>query len=57
MMNQTQVNTRLIGNIETDSIKPKTLLIISLGIIIGFITSIFLVFISFFVKSYREVKA
>ena len=57
LMNQTQVKTRLIGNIETKTIKPKTLLIISLGIIIGFITSIFLVLISNFLKSFREVKA
>jgi len=57
LMNQTQVNTRLIGNIETDTLKPKTLIIISLGIIFGFFTSIFLVFISNFLKSFRKVKA
>ena len=57
LMNQTQLNTRLIGNIETDTLIPKTLLIISLGIIIGFITSIFLVFISNILKSFREIKA
>ena len=57
LMNQTHVNTRLIGNIETKTLKSKTLLIISFGIIIGFITSIFLVFINNFIKSYRESEA
>jgi len=57
LMNQTQVNTRLIGNIETDTVKPETLLTISLGIIIGFITSILLTLISNFLKSFREFKA
>ena len=57
LMNQTQVNTRLIGNIKTNTVKPKTLLITSLGIIIGFITGIFLVFISNFLKRIREVEA
>ena len=57
LMNETHVNTRLIGNIETETLKSKTLLIISLGIIIGFITSIFLVFINNLIKSYRESEA
>ena len=46
--------TQRIGNIETKTIKPKTLLIISLGLIFGFITGIFLVFINNFIKSYKE---
>ena len=58
LMNQTQVSTSLIGNIETKTIKPKTLsIILSMGIILGFITSILLVFIRNFVKSYKESKA
>ena len=57
LMNQTQVKTQPIGNIGTNTIKPKTQLIITLGIIIGFITSIFLVFINNFIKSYRESEA
>ena len=57
LMNQTQVKTQPIGNIETKTIKPKTQLIITLGIIIGFITSIFLVFINNFIKSYKESEA
>ena len=57
LMNETQVKTQPIGNIETNTIKPKTQLIITLGIIIGFITSIFLVFINNFIKSYRESEA
>jgi len=57
LISQTQVKTRLIGDIQTNTIKPKTQLIITLGIIIGFITSIFLVFINNFIKSYRESEA
>ena len=57
LMNQTQVKTQPIGNIGTNTIKPKTQLIITLGIIIGFITSIFLVFINNFIKSNRESEA
>jgi LPS O-antigen subunit length determinant protein (WzzB/FepE family) len=57
VITQTQVKTRPIRNIETNTIKPKTQLIVSLGIIIGFITSIFLVFINNFIKSYRESEA
>ncbi|MDC3261972.1 Wzz/FepE/Etk N-terminal domain-containing protein [Candidatus Pseudothioglobus singularis] len=57
LMNQAQVQTQPIGNIKTNTIKPKTQLIITLGIIIGFITSIFLVFINNFIKRFRESKA
>ena len=57
LMTQTQVKTLPISNIETKTIKPKTQLIISLGIILGFFTSIFLVFIRNFVKSFRESEA
>ena len=54
VMNETQIKTRPIGNITTSTIKPKTQLIISLYIIFGFITGIFLVFINKFIKSWRE---
>ena len=57
LMNKTQVKTLPIGNIETQTIKPKTQLMILLGIIMGFITGILLVFIRNFVKSYRESQA
>jgi len=57
LMTQTQIKTRPIRNIETETIKPKTQLTIILGLIIGFITSIFLVFIRSFVKSYKESQA
>ena len=57
LITQTQVKTRPIGNIETQTIKPKTQLIILIGLIIGFITGIFLVFITNFVKSYKESQA
>jgi uncharacterized protein involved in exopolysaccharide biosynthesis len=42
--------TQRIGNIETKTIKPKTLEIISLGLIFGFITGIFLALINNFIK-------
>jgi LPS O-antigen subunit length determinant protein (WzzB/FepE family) len=54
LMTQTQIITRPISNIETKTIKPKTQLTIFLGLIIGFITGIFLVFIRNFVRSYKE---
>jgi LPS O-antigen subunit length determinant protein (WzzB/FepE family) len=54
---QAHVKTQPIGNIRTITIKPKTKLSIPFGIIIGFITSIFLVFIYNFLKSYREREA
>ena len=57
LMNQTQVKTQPIKNIETKTIKAEPKLIISLGIIIGFITGIFLVFINNFIKSFRESEA
>ena len=57
LMNQTQVNTRLITNIATQTIKPKTLLTILLGIILGFITGITLTFIIYSIKSFKESKA
>ena len=57
LMTQPQVKTQPIGDIETKTIKPKTQLTIILGLIIGFITSIFLVFIRSFVKSYKESQA
>ena len=57
LMDETQVKTLPIGNIEINTIKPKTQLTILLGLIIGFITGILLVFIRNFVKSYRESQA
>jgi LPS O-antigen subunit length determinant protein (WzzB/FepE family) len=53
LMTQAQIKTLPIGNIITSTIKPKTQLMISLCIIFGFITGIFLVFINTFIKSYR----
>lgn len=54
LMIQTQVKTQPIGNIETKTIEPKTQLIISLSILMGFFTGILLIFIKDFTKSYRE---
>ena len=50
LMTQTQVKTRPIGNIETQTINPKIQLMLLLGIIMGFITGILLVFIRNLVK-------
>ena len=55
--NQKIINSGVIGDIKTTTTKPKYLLIITLGIILGFITSIFLVFINNFIKSNRESEA
>ena len=49
--------SQILGNIETITTKPKTQLIILLGIILGFFTSTLLVFIKYFVKSYKESQA
>ena len=57
LMNEAQVKTHLIGNIETGNIKSKTLLTVLLGIFLGFITGILLVYIRTFVKSFRESEA
>ena len=57
LISQTPVKTRPIGDIQTITIKSKTQLMISLGIILGFFTSILLVFIRNFVKSYKESEA
>ena len=54
LMNQTQVKTHLIGGIKTEEIKPKTQLITTFGIFIGFFASILLVLINNFIKNYRE---
>ena len=56
-MNEAQIKTHLIGNIETGNIKPKTLLTVLLAIFMGFITGILLAFIRKFIKSYREIEA
>ena len=55
--NQKIINGGVIGDIKITTIKPKYLLIITLGIILGFISSIFLVFIRNFIKSLRESEA
>ncbi|MDA8854601.1 Wzz/FepE/Etk N-terminal domain-containing protein [Candidatus Pseudothioglobus singularis] len=55
--NQKIINSGVIGDIKITTIKPKYLLIISLGIVLGFISSIFLVFIRNFIKSLRESEA
>ena len=52
--NQKIINGGVIGDIKITTIKPKYLLIITLGIVLGFISSIFLVFIRSFIKGYRE---
>jgi len=57
LTNQNVIQTSPVGVIETKNVKPKTQFIISLGIILGFITSILLVFIINFVKSYKESEA
>ena len=49
--------SQILGNIKTITIKPKTQSIILLGIVLGFFTSILLVFIRNFVKSYKESQA
>ncbi len=51
---EVKVKSQIIGNIETDESKPKSPLIIFLGIFIGLITGILLIFINSFIKSYRE---
>jgi LPS O-antigen subunit length determinant protein (WzzB/FepE family) len=57
LMNEAQVKTLPIGNIETENIKQKILVTLLLGLIIGFIVSIFLVLINNFIKNFRESEA
>ncbi|MDB4822428.1 Wzz/FepE/Etk N-terminal domain-containing protein [Candidatus Pseudothioglobus singularis] len=57
LMAQTQVKTQPIVDIETNTIKPQTQLIIFLGIIFGFIASVFFVLIINFIKRLRESQA
>ena len=57
LITQAQVKTQPIGNIETNTIKPQTQLIIFLGIIFGFITSVFFVLIINFTKRFKESQA
>jgi LPS O-antigen subunit length determinant protein (WzzB/FepE family) len=57
LITQAQVKTQPIGDFETINIKPKTQLIISLGIIFGFITSVFFVLIINFIKRHIESQA
>jgi capsular polysaccharide biosynthesis protein len=54
---EAKIKTHLIGNIETENIKPKTQLTVLLAIFIGLTTGILLVFIRNFLKSLRESKA
>jgi LPS O-antigen subunit length determinant protein (WzzB/FepE family) len=55
--NQKIINSGLIGDIKITTIKPKYLLTTTLGIVLGFISSIFLVFIRSFIKNFRESEA
>ena len=55
--NQKIINSGVTGDIKITTLKPKYLLIITLGTILGFTTSILLVFINNFIKSYRESEA
>ena len=48
--------TELIGNIKSIAIKTKFSLIITVGFILGLMAGIFLVFIAYFTKSYREYQ-
>jgi hypothetical protein len=57
ILSQTLINTHPIGDIETNTIKPQTQLIIFLGIIFGFITSVFFVLIINFIKRFKESQA
>jgi len=56
-MSQTLEKTCPIGDIQTNTIKPRSQLIISFGIILSFFTSILLVFVRNFVKSYKDNQA
>jgi capsular polysaccharide biosynthesis protein len=56
LMTQIQVRTQPIGNIKTDTIKPKIVSTILLGLIIGFTAGIVIVFINNFIKSFREIE-
>ncbi len=55
--NQKIINSGFISDIKITTFKPKYLLIITMGIILGFITSIFFVFINNIIQSYRESEA
>jgi hypothetical protein len=57
LTSKNRIHTSLIRDIETEIIKPKIKLIISLGIIFGFIAGSFLIFINNFIKNYRESQA
>ena len=57
LMTQTQDKTRTIRDIQTNTLKPKTQLIVSLGIILGLVSSILLVYIRNFIKSFKEIQA
>ena len=55
--NQKIINSGLVSDIKITTIKPNYMLIITMGIILGFITSIFLVFINNLIQSQRESEA
>ena len=57
LRSQKQTNTQTITDFTTETKEPKILFIIILSLIFGFITSIFLVLIRNFVKSYKERQA
>jgi len=50
-------NTQTIGEINTSQLDSNKTIITVLGLIVGLITGIFLVFVSNFVKTYRKRKA
>jgi len=55
--NQKIINSGVIGDIKITTTKPKYLFTTTLGIVLGFISSIFLIFIRSFIKSFRESEA
>lgn len=54
---QSTIQTQIIQKINTNTIKPKNLLIIFIGIVFGLVTSVFLVLIIRFIKIYRNGQA
>jgi LPS O-antigen subunit length determinant protein (WzzB/FepE family) len=57
LTSQNTIQTSPIMDIRTVTIKPKIASTILFGLVIGFLTGIFLVFIINFVKSYKESQA
>jgi hypothetical protein len=57
LMSQNTTQTSPLTDIETATIKPKTLLLIFFSIIFGFFASIVLVFTNNFIKEFRQSEA